>query len=194
MGAKRSLVCGFGINDASYMVAVVVDGDRIVCPYYAKWARMLRRCYSKSVHEERPTYADCFVCDEWKVFSAFKSWMEQQDWQGKELDKDILIPGNKIYSPEACCFVDARTNTFITDCGASRKEGLIGTYYDKPRRLFMAQVSNVFSGKRERLGRFKDELDAHLAWKNRKHELACQLADLQTDERVANALRKRYAD
>jgi len=36
-------------------------------------------------------------------------------------------------------------------------------------------------------------LDAHLAWKQQKHEYACLLADLQEDSRVADALRQRYA-
>lgn len=43
------------------------------------------------------------------------------------------------------------------------------------------------------MGVFPTELEAHLTWQARKHELSCMLADLQTDERIATVLRERYA-
>ena len=36
------------------------------------------------------------------------------------------------------------------------------------------------------------EYEAHEAWKARKHEHACKLADIQSDVRVAKVLRTRY--
>jgi hypothetical protein len=52
--------------------------------------------------------------------TAFKKWMEQQDWDGKCLDKDIIAPGSKLYSPETCAFVLKATNLFVIACDASR--------------------------------------------------------------------------
>jgi hypothetical protein len=135
---------------------------------------------------------DCTVCSEWLTFSNFKAWVERQDWKGKHIDKDILLFGNKSYSPETCVFVTAMTNTFITDSTSARGEHKIGARKCKNSNNFYAQCCNPFSGKREYLGAFKSDTEAHEAWRNRKHELACQLAELQTDERVANALRTRY--
>lgn len=190
---SKKIVCGIGINDADYVVMPSVNGQQVKCSFYRAWKSMLERCYSESCQKKHPTYYGCVVCKEWLTFSNFKSWMETQDWKEKELDKDILIPGNKIYSPEACVFVDSITNTFVTKCDASRGEWPIGVCFHKRVKKFASVCGNPFLKKQEYLGYFGRPELAHLAWKSRKHELSCQLADLQTDERVASALRERYA-
>jgi hypothetical protein len=118
--------------------------------------------------------------------------METQEWLGKELDKDLLSQGNKIYSPETCVFVDLNVNHFILDRSAKRGDFPIGVSFDKVRGKFQSYCGNPFTGKSSNLGYFDCPEKAHEAWRKRKHELACQLADLQTNERVANALRSRY--
>ena len=184
------LVCGVGINDADYVVQPLVGGKQVCCPYYRTWKNMLKRCYHKSYQEGHKSYTDCTVCEEWLTFSKFKSWMEKQDWKGKELDKDILFIGNKSYSPETSVFVTDKVNLFLLDSGATRGEYLIGVYFEKKVGKFRAQCA---TGKVQRhLGYYSNELEAHLAWKSYKHKLACKLADEQTDSRVAEALRKRY--
>lgn len=200
----KKLVYGVGINDADYVVQVYetvgyVDGKRKrklvwCCPYYRAWTSMLKRCYSVKYQEKRPTYKGCTVVDEWLTFSNFKRWMEQQDWEGKQLDKDLLFEGNKMYSAESCAFVTNRVNTFTTDCGASRGEWLIGVCWNKEKNKFMSMCSNPFTKKQEHLGNFTSELEAHKAWLNRKLEFATLLAAEQTDERVAKALIERYTN
>ena len=108
-------VYGVGTNDAGYAIQVMesVRGangkpkQRIIwfCPFYRRWVHMLERCYSERYQEKKPTYIGCTVCEEWLRFSNFKSWMETQDWEGKHLDKDLLVEGNKIYSPDTCILV-----------------------------------------------------------------------------------------
>lgn len=189
---RNKLVCGVGTNDADYPIYPTVNGKQVMCPYYRAWRDALTRCYSAVEQARYPTYIGCSVCDEWLIFSNFKRWMEQEDWQGKELDKDLLFPGNKVYSPETCVFIDHVTNSFTTDSGAARGEWPVGVYFSKRDKKFLSQCRNPFTGKREHLGLFTCADQAHLAWLARKHQLACQLADLQTDSRVANALRTRY--
>ena len=104
------LVYGVGINDAEYVVVKReevgnVDGKRKRktvwrCPFYKTWSSMLRRCYSTKYQERCPTYMGCSVSEEWHTFSVFRNWMESQDWQDTQLDKDLLVEGNKVYSPE----------------------------------------------------------------------------------------------
>lgn len=118
--------------------------------------------------------------------------MITQDWHGKQLDKDVIKEGNKIYRPDFCSFVDNKTNCFVKDNASKRGDFKIGCSWHKRDKHFRSMCSNPISKKAENLGGFDTEDSAHLAWKKRKHELACQLADLQTDERVANALRTRY--
>ena len=189
---KKRLILGVGINDADYEVTPSVNGKRVWCPYYRTWAGMLTRCYNGKCQERQPTYKGCSACPEWLYFMTFRAWMVQQDWQGKQLDKDLLIDGNKVYSPDTCVFVDAATNNFTVDRGRSRGEYPIGVNFNKAAGKFTAKCSNPFTKKMEHLGYFHCPHEAHLAWKARKHILACQLADLQTDSRVAAALRTRY--
>ena len=196
---RNRRIQGVGVNDADYNVNEhdVVNGKRKIvwqCPYYVVWSSMLVRCYSDKYQSKRPTYKDCNVCDEWVVFSNFKAWMEKQDWEGKHLDKDLLKEGNKVYSPEYCIFLDCKINSFVLDRGATRGKWLLGVSLTKDCHRFRARCSNPFTGKREHLGLFINELEAHLAWKTRKHELACQLADSEycNDPRLAEALRTRY--
>lgn len=117
-----------------------------------------------------------------------------QDWQNKQLDKDLLIEGNKVYSPETCVFVSGMVNTFTTDCSAARGEWLIGVYWDKKSDKFQSRCSNPFTKKREYLGYFDCELEAHETWLKRKLELAYELSSIQVDQRVAEALIERYSN
>lgn len=197
------LVYGVGINDADYVVemkeTIEVNGvqkQKLVwyCPYYRAWKCMLMRCYSSKFQEEYPTYKGCSVSEEWLTFSNFRAWMEAQDFEGMQLDKDLLFEWNKVYSEETCVFVTKMVNTFTTDRGSSRGEWLIGVYWNKPAGKFISQCCNPFTKKREHLGLFINELDAHQAWLKRKLELAHLLASEQTDERVGKALIDRYTN
>ena len=202
MKAKK-LVYGVGINDADYvtrkMETIEVNGVRkkkLVweCHYYRTWKSMLKRCYSPKYQEKRPTYKGCSVSEEWLTFSVFKSWMEKQDFEDKQLDKDLLFEGNKVYSEETCAFVNKTVNLFTTDRGNDRGEWLIGVYWHKRDGRFVSQCNNPFTKKREHLGYFTCEQEAHQAWLKRKLELATLLAEEQTDSRVAKALIERYTN
>lgn len=120
--------------------------------------------------------------------------MEKQDWEDKQLDKDLLVEGNKVYSPETCVFVSNIVNSFTTDCRASRGEWLIGVNWHKGSCKFVSQCRNPFTKKQEHLGYFTCEVEAHKVWRKRKSELAHELAAIQTDPRVAKALIERYTN
>lgn len=190
---KNKLVCGVGINDADYAVRVKVNGRRTMCPFYQTWANMLQRCYSNVFLSKHPTYNDCHVCDEWHTFSNFKSWMQKQDWIGKELDKDLLFYGNKIYSPETCVFVDKIVNAFMIDRMCFRGEFPLGVFLHKETGKYRARCKNPFSGKSDHLGLFCKTDEAHMAWKIRKLYFAKELARLQENQIVAKALLRRYS-
>ena len=202
LGAPK-LVYGVGINDADYVVerreTIEVNGVRkrtLVwwCPYYRVWKDMLTRCYSAKNQERLPTYKGCSVSEEWLRFSNFRRWMEEQDWEGMHLDKDILFKGNKVYSAETCVFVSGALNSFTIDSGASRGEWLIGVSWHKASSKFRSSCCNPFTKKQEHLGLFLNEQKAHQAWLKRKLELAHLLAEEQADGRVAKALIERYTN
>lgn len=179
-GKRKDFVYGVGVNDADYIVSrYVVDSNgknkQILCPYYAKWRSMLERCYSKPAIKKRPKYGDCSACEEWLRFSNFKAWMETQDWEGKHLDKDILVYDNKVYGPKLCIFVDPRINTLLNP--AKRKSKLpIGVCFNRKMKKYTAQVQDINS-KVLYLGQFDDPLEAAKAYYEKKTEIACALSE-----------------
>jgi len=191
------LVCGIGINDADYKVHhyTVLNGKQKLvwrCPFYSRWQSMLFRCYSKTAQLKNNTYIGCSTVPEWHLFSNFKAWMETQDWEGKELDKDILFKGNKIYGPNTCGFVDQRVNSFMIECEANRGEWPVGVSRMKNKKKFSAHCRASCARINRFLGFFDTHEEAHKAWLAFKLEQAYILDAEQPDERVAKALIDRY--
>jgi hypothetical protein len=191
IGKKKSPVYGIGINDLERNVTWYdSNGQRVLCPVYQIWHDMLERCYCPVFNKKHPTYTDCSVCESWLHLSNFEAWLGRQDYKGKHLDKDIISPGNKLYSPSTCAFIDQNVNKFITDGG--RKSNLpIGVTCRRGCR-YIAQCCDPFTGKTSYIGSFNSAEAAHQAWKRKKHEYALVYADQQSDPRVAAALRVRY--
>lgn len=175
---KPKKVHGVGINDSD-----VRDS------FYWTWVAMLDRCYNPKVKPRNVTYAGCTVAPEWLTFSNFKAWMLRQPWQGCHLDKDILFPGNRIYSPETCVFITPQTNTVLSDCARARGDYPIGVSYDKSRGLFLSRVRRQMVT--YNLGRFSDPMDAHAAWQREKAKIIREIAEQQVDWRVGAALLAR---
>ena len=184
--SKRKLVHGVGVNDATYMVQPLVNNKATTCPYYQKWKKMLERCHCENYRNRFPTYDGCAVCPEWILFSNFRLWMKSQDWQGKQLDKDILIQGNKYYSPLSCIFVLPSINYLLLDCGRSKGIHPRGVYFSVTRGKFKAQCRD--NGKRKYLGMFNTATDAHNAYKKFKYTLIRKAALMQSDARLRSAL------
>ncbi len=193
-------VRGWGINDADYPVSYssIVDGIMVtnLCPIYRDWYTMLYRCIrlTKGTPHNLQRYTDVTICDEWKYFSNFRRWvLEEQpnkDWVNCELDKDLLKVHNREYGPENCAYLTKKVNTFIT---IHRHKLMHGVTYCKRDGRYYCQLNNLDGQKVYISGNFQSELECHKTWQAKKHEYACQLADLQDDPRVAKALRERYA-
>ena len=179
MRSKRKLVYGIGINDANYTVCPVVEGKRAWCPYYRAWTGMLERCYCSKFQAKQPTYVGCAVTNEWRVFSAFRVWMVAQSWEGMELDKDLLIPGNKIYSPDTCLFVSRAVNLLLTDHAAARGPYPQGVSWHKGGAKYQAKCS--VNGKRKHIGYFKTINEAEIAYLDFKSALIEDAAESQPD-------------
>lgn len=193
MKRKTKLVFGVAVNDADFPVKPKVNGKQVTEPSYMRWMSMLARCYATYRHTVHKTYAACSVSPEWLYYSNFHKWYETQYKEpGWEIDKDLLYPGNKVYGPEKCIFVPKSVNQFTNGNLGKGGGEMIGAFLNKKSGKYTASCSNPFTGKLEHLGQFATEIEAHLAWKSRKRELACQIADTVHDERLAKALRERY--
>lgn len=77
---------------------------------YRAWTDMIFRCYGDLAQKYRPTYKENSVCEEWHNFQTFAAWYEIHSFDGCQVDKDIKVTGNKIYSPETCLCVTQEEN------------------------------------------------------------------------------------
>lgn len=113
---------------------------------YNAWSNVLVRCYNKKFKEKHQTYQEVSCCKEWLLFDNFYEWLHKQEnfdkWTDGEwwaVDKDILVKGNKIYSPETSCLMPPNINLLFTKCDKSRSDLPIGVV--KHRNKYRARVS-----------------------------------------------------
>lgn len=132
---------GAGVNTVDF--EVVVEGDHIW--QYRMWKAMIHRCFSEKLKARQSAYKDVTCCDEWLSFGSFLAWCNKETGysglpEGFQLDKDIIIKGNKVYSPEACSFVPRNVNMLLNDNGASRGNLPIGVSLCKRDGGFNANI------------------------------------------------------
>lgn len=186
---RTKLVYGVGINDYEGNIKY----DHVHIPSYHTWVQMLNRCYSKDYLAKHPTYRGCSVCEEWRSFSNFKKWFDDNYIEGYSLDKDILFKHNKLYSPKTCCFVPNEINVLLCKSDANRGRMPIGVYERKlvDGSSYMAYLSK--NGSRINLGTFYSVEDAFKAYKQAKEAYIKDMAtqyykDGKIKEKVYNAL------
>lgn len=154
---------------------------------------MLRRCYSPALQAKYPTYIGCTVSENFKNFQWFTEWCQHQtgyDLKGYQLDKDILVARNKVYSEDVCVFVPNAVNSLIIKRDAARGSLPVGVCLQKDSGKYVANCSNG-KGKRIHLGYFENKETAFLAYKDFKENLVKAVADeyrLSIDSRVYDAL------
>ena len=173
--SQRKLKYGVGINNADYLTQPRVNGNQIKCPVYVAWSGILMRVYYENKRKDNLAYADCKVCDEWLTFNNFREWYIKNHVDGYEIDKDLLLPKNKIYSPDTCIFVPAWLNSFTVDCGARRGKYLIGVTWNDKRGKFIARCHDPKTKKQKNLGGFLTEQEAYTCYLTRKLEIASEL-------------------
>jgi hypothetical protein len=180
---KNTLIYGIGINDADYEICPRdINGKGIRCPYYKRWADMIRRGYKPN----KASYNDVTVNPNWHRFSNFKKWMEQQPYwsdENMQLDKDILIEGNREYGPDTCLFVPRKVNNFFR----RHTNHASGVKYKKNRKKAWEAD---FSGKW--LGCFSSKEEAQLTYLNAKIKAGEELANtIIKEEKVKIAFLNR---
>ena len=182
-------VFGVGVLGAKYSIS---EGG-VLTKEYDLWYSMLRRCYSDTYKKKQPTYVGCKCSENFKSYEYFYEWCHKQIGFGNvnfELDKDLLIKGNKVYSENTCVFIPSEINLLLTKCEASRGEHLIGVSWNSRDKTFKVQVRKN-KGKREYLGLFKTEIEAFSAYKIAKEAFVKEQANKwksQIDDRAYNAL------
>ena len=144
---------------------------------YQMWRSMLRRCYDLKYKKKQPTYYNCTVCEEWLSFSNFKIWYNDNyymvDNEKMQLDKDILIKGNKIYSPQTCIIVPRNINSLFAFRKINKKH-LLGVKITKNNKYeARLSIDNTY----KHLGIYETELEAFNAYKTAKENNIKRVAD-----------------
>ena len=188
---KRKPVLGVAYNDVHYRTTYEKEGKKYTCPYYTIWRGVVDRCFNKGFHKKKPTYANCTMHTPWLYLSNFKAWMETQDHKGKAIDKDIIIPGNKHYSPDTCIFVTGAVNNLFTLRENYRGKYPLGVSSMTCNGTFYYVASCSFYGKQTRLGYFKSVVEAKTTYDNAKRDYIKEIAENETDHRLKKALLNR---
>mgnify|MGYP003600737704 CR=1 FL=1 len=182
-------VYGIGILGAKYLTMI----DGVKTKEYVSWCSMLQRCYSDKYQKKYPTYEGCKVSENFMHYEYFYEWCHKQIGFGVddfELDKDLLVKGNKVYSEDSCVFIPAEINSLLVKNTASRGEYPVGVSWHNASKSFAARV-NKNKGKREWLGSFNTELEAFNAYKQAKESFIKEQAEKwkgKIDIRAYNAL------
>lgn len=143
-------ICGVGIVGKED----ILDENGKLSIEYETWSRMINRCYNNSYRDRDISYLNCTVDERWHLFKNFKNWMKSQknyeQWKlldKKGIDKDIIIKGNKVYSPENCCLVPEYVNNLFTKHDKKRGQYYIGVSYHKRDHVFISTCHNPITKK-----------------------------------------------
>lgn len=137
---------------------------------YAAWHGMMQRCYDPKMQKRHPTYIGCTVHAEWHNFQVFAEWFYSQKHYkaGFEVDKDLLVEGNKVYSPSSCCLVPKDLNVLFNYSLAAKGTAPTGVNYQPRIDRFQARIN--INGKRVYLGVFKCPYEAEAVYKKAKQD------------------------
>lgn len=137
-------------------------------PAYRAWRSMMQRCYCQKYHKDKPSYIECEVDSSFLDFQDFADWFYEHPYseKGYQLDKDLLVANNKIYSPNTCCFIPMEINVMFTDHAADRGLYPQGVSFHKNIGKHYATIS--MNGKPTHLGYFDNSDEAYQSYKTTK--------------------------
>ena len=172
---NKKLVYNKGINNMLNMSNTTM---------YRTWITMLKRCYNNN-NETYQTYNKIYVCNEWLNLSNFSDWYNRNYIENFDMDKDLYIPNNLVYSSETCLFVPHYINMLITKNSRTLKH-LAGVYKSGNKYA----CSYKYNGKQIYLGTYNTEYKAHQAYIKAKQDLLVDIADTfwKENEKIAIGL------
>lgn len=189
----KTLVRGIGINDSDTPVFLRLGNGKVwQDPLYRTWSNMLTRCtttekaysYEYAVNHNH-TYLKTTVCEDWLLYSRFRDWCLERNWEGNHLDKDLLGE-SLLYSPDTCVFLPSVINSMLTSSRVRRVGGLLGVGFSCNK-----YITRVVCEHKEfvPLKTFNTEMEAHNYFREGKIKVIKYLAEkyLYTGEICINA-------
>ena len=183
MNKTSKLVGGIGTKGCTY--PTTFNGKML--KEYDIWKAMLLRC-ANTYCIKYPTYKEVSCSENFKSYTFFYEWCNKQigfknlDEKGKywQLDKDLLLKGNKLYGEDTCVFLPHKINTLITKSDARRGEYPVGVSWDIKHLNFKASCQSG-DGVLKHLGSYKTPEQAFLAYKTFKESYIKQVAEQYKD-------------
>ena len=155
------------------------------------WGDMIKRCYDENSLKKRPSYIGVTVCDEWLCYANFKEWYDENIYEIKDerihLDKDILIKGNKVYSPETCIFAPQRINTLFRELNNNE----FPTLEERSNGTFAIRIR--MNGKSKRISGFKTKEKAEECYLKERRQIIKEIAEEYKDK-IPNKLYNRLIE
>jgi hypothetical protein len=186
----RNLIYGIGEND-------VMIPEFTNTRTWRTWVGIIRRTDYRDPKwmKYHPSYEGCTLDPRWYKLSEFKKWIEQwEDYQNKEVDKDILIPGNKIYGPDTCLMVRPIVNSWFMPTNLENNGELpVGVSWNpswkknKSPNPYKTQIS-LIGKKRIYLGVYATIEEASASYEKVRKEQIQILIETETDPRVIKAM------
>ncbi len=109
-------VCGVGYIGQGINVSTI--GTKKPTREYKLWGGIIRRCYSEKEQILKPTYKGCTVdkrwhnfqnfCEDIKDIKGYDLWLTNV--HGVQIDKDLKVKGNRVYSKDNCLFISRYHN------------------------------------------------------------------------------------
>ncbi len=151
--------------------------------HYRLWYEVLRRTCIDKLPARSVTYKDITICEEWLNFQNFAEWCDEQaffdvkDDKGKtyHLDKDILVKGSKVYSPDTCCFVPQEINSLVVNNSRRRGSLPVGVHKYSYSDKFIVQINRY--GVNTHVGLYDTPEEAFQAYKEAKEAQIKHVAD-----------------
>ena len=196
---NKPSIFGVGINDFELVhghpSSGRLGGKTVRDKKFMMWQAMLARSFSEHAKRSRPTYEDVSCIESWKTYSNF--YKDVSNFRGFDkalvegwvLDKDILVKGNKIYSPETCCFVPPEINGCFTLRSLNRGDLPLGVGRNEYGLPYKARCG--YDGERVLIGSYKTPEEAFEAYKVVKKKEVLRLAEKwkgKIDDKVYQAL------
>ncbi len=183
----------FKLPNGKWAETFTKDGVNYMTKARAIYLAILARCNPLSWVTLFPTYKGCYVEGVFKDFQTFTDWYVTQvgyGIKGYEIDKDLLITGNKVYSEDSCVLIPKFVNLFLTHKKNKKQAGPTGV--QKSGNKYYAAIG--INGKLVSLGGFRTEIEAMQAYKEAKEQRAKDIVlelmdnDIDVDKRVIEAL------
>lgn len=146
---------------------------------FSTWGSLFNRSYSEKYISKKPTYSACSVDDRWHNFQNFAAWTVNQvgwgleDWQ---IDKDLLLKGNKVYGPDTCVMLPRKLNMLTVLRSSARGTTPIGVFINPTPSMYTGQFKDLSGRKYSK--NFPQVEDAFHFYKTGKEVVLKEAAEL----------------